>query len=115
MSDKIYTLPFDFVVEILLESQQQYDVAKCLVKDMLLDNSEENNSYVFSLYCELIWSNLTLISLVGQEVDEISTTGEKDDHMVVSEQVILSLQGIVLTRHHALNELNKLSISTSVH
>ena len=118
MSNKVYSLSFEFLVELLLESQQQYDVVKTLTKDMLLDGDEEKRTYIFSLFCELLWSNLTLISLLETEIDSavsMADTPGQEDQLIVLEQTIISLQNIVLARHHALGELSKLSISTSVH
>ena len=117
MSNKVYTLSFDFLVELLLETQQQYDVVKNLTKEMLIDEQEEKSSYVFSLFCEMIWSNLTLISLIEKEIESaVSTSSEEQgEQLMVLENTILTLQNIVLARHHAISELNKLSISTSIH
>tara|TARA_B100000131_G_scaffold278672_1_gene283351 strand:- start:2537 stop:2890 length:354 start_codon:yes stop_codon:yes gene_type:complete len=117
MSNKVYSLSFEFLVELLVETQQQYDVVKNLTKDMLLDAEEESKSYIFSLFCEMIWSNLTLISLLEKEIESaVSMPDEgQGEHLMVLENTILTLQNIVLARHHAVSELNKLSISTSIH
>ena len=115
MADKIYTIPYEFLVDTLVESQQQYDVVKTMTKDMLIDEEEDQKSYIFGLFCELMWSNLTLISLVEQELDIAGPDNVEGDQMVLSETSIISLQNIVLARHHALHELQKLSVSTSIH
>tara|TARA_B100000131_G_scaffold224532_1_gene216131 strand:- start:355 stop:702 length:348 start_codon:yes stop_codon:yes gene_type:complete len=115
MADKVYTVPYEFLVETLVESQQQYDVVKSMTKDMLIDQDEEKKSYIFSLFCELMWSNLTLISLVEQELETEDTPNAEGDQMVLSETALISLQNIVLARHHALYELQKLSVSTCIH
>ena len=115
-NNQIFTLPVDYVHEILEETKVQISVGKDLLVGFFDDPPLNEN--LVTLIIEILWSNFSILKLLDEEIDTAvfhknEETGEQE--FLLEENSINVLQQLMLARYYANMALNKLSHSMSMH
>ena len=113
---RIYTLPLDFLYELIEESEEQISVTKSLLYDFL--NGIPDNKNLMSIVVEILWANNSILKLVNDEIEtavlkENEKTGEQE--FLLAETVMMTLQNLVLTRYYSIGDLCGFSYSVKLH
>jgi hypothetical protein len=113
---QLFTLPIEYVYEILRETEDQIVVSSEHLREFLTEG--DKSVLTTSLMTKLLWLNFAIIELLNESIEEPSyhqneETGE--DEYLVDEETIYALQNFMLTRFYTNTQLNKLSFSTCVH
>mgnify|MGYP005826051785 CR=1 FL=1 len=113
---RVYTLPLDFLYELIEESEEQISITKSLLYDFL--NGIPENKNLLPIVVEILWANNSILRLVNDEIEttvlkENEKTGEQEFLLV--ETVMMTLQNLVLTRHYSIMDLRRFSYSVNIH
>lgn len=109
---KLYTLPVDYVYDLIDRSYEQVSMLKDILTEYFSPDS--NKEGVVPSFVKLLWINYAILELADGIVTEpISHINEEtgEDEFMIDEQTLLSLQGYMLTRYHTKGELKRLSYS----
>jgi len=112
----VYTLPLDFLYELIEESEEQVSITKSLLYDFLNELFENKN--LLPIVVEILWANNSILKLVNDEIEtavlkENEKTGEQE--FLLAEPVMITLQNLVLTRHYSVTDLRRYSYSVNLH
>jgi len=112
----VYTLPLDYLREILDESEKQAGVSEDLLQQLFSCPPENYN--LISIVVEILWSNFAILKILDQEINTAvlrknETTGEEE--FLVMEATMLYLQQLILAKHYANQVLTSISYSVSLH
>jgi len=117
--DQIYTLPQDYVEEILDECSEQITAISTILKEFLdEDLSLHNRDSVLPIISELMWVNYSIKHKVNIEISTpayVKNETTQEDDYIFTERSIMDLQNLLITRYMAVNDLTRLSCSVSVH
>ena len=117
--DQIFTLPQQYVVDIIEECSEQISMIEDLLKDLI---NEKVFSYkkkaVLPYIAELVWMNHAIMKNINLELDTLvlhynETTQEEE--YIFTERSVLELQNYMLARWYAITELNRMSCTISLH
>jgi hypothetical protein len=113
---RIYTVPLDFLYELIEGSEEQVSTTKSLLHDFL--NGLPDNKNLLSIVVEILWANNSILKLVNDEIEtavltENEKTGEQEFLLV--EAAMITLQNLVLARHYSVTDLCRLSYSVNLH
>lgn len=112
---KLYTLPLQYVCEIIEEAEAQISVTRDIVKDLL--GSPDENVKITSMLVKLLWLNYAILEVVTEAVEEPAYhTNEKtgEDEYMLTEEELMNLQNYVVARYYTKGQLNKLSYSVTL-
>ena len=117
--DKLHSLSVGYILELIIQSEESFRAAKELVIHLSEDSKREKNEYVYSLACELVWLNYSTLKLITQEIETAALVPHKEEgpatEMIILEETLNLLQSMLISRHMASNELNRVSYSVSMH
>ena len=65
----MYTIPLDFLYELIEESEEQVSVTKSLLHDFL--NGIPDNKNLMSIVVEILWANNSILKLVNDEIETV--------------------------------------------
>ena len=104
---KIYTLPMDAVYEILSDAQDTGEISK----DFLLTYLDMDlaNEYICFLLSEVYWTSYSTVRILEKEIDTAVLT--EDKQFLIAEDSLNILQSLMISKHAAITELRKLSVS----
>jgi hypothetical protein len=114
---QLYTLPIQYVLELLETSNEQIIVTRGLLQDSF-DPGNKENERITALTVKSLWLNYSIVEILRENTEEPAyhtneDTGEEE--YLISEESIYELQNLMLTRHYTNISLNKLSYSVSLH
>jgi len=112
----LYTLPVDYLKEILDNAEEQVGTSEDLLQELL--QNPPKNSNLISMLVEILWSNFAILRLMDEEIETAvlhknEETGE--DEFICLQATMAQLQQVMLARHYANLALNNLSYSVSIH
>ena len=113
---QFFSLPVDYALELIIESEEQISIGLGLLEDMLVENPGEKK--ITPIIIEILWSNFSMAKILEKEIENpVFHTHEdtQEDEYVLTEEIIQALQTLLLSRHYANIELNKFSYSMSLH
>jgi hypothetical protein len=117
--NKTLSLSLEYILELIIQSEESYRAARELVLHFSEKEEYGKNEYVFSLACELVWLNYSTLKLITQEIETAALVKHEDKtsgtEMIILEETLQILQSMLISRHLATNELNRVSYSTSMH
>lgn len=102
------------LIEISLQSNESLDMLFDLIKDKIKIESDVK-SYTFSLFCELVWLNNTILLLLKRGLQELEFKDEDQKEVFISEITLDTLTSLLIAKTQAVNELNRFSCSLSLH
>jgi hypothetical protein len=102
------------LIEISLQSNEILDMLFDLIEDKIKTESGRK-SYAFSLFCELVWLNSTILLLLKRSMQELEFKDENQKEVFVSKTTLDTLTALLIAKTQAINELNKFSYSLSLH
>ena len=112
----LFTLPVDYLYEIIEESENQISVGKDLLGDYFKDPPEDKG--LVPLIVEVMWSNFSILKILDEEIETAVLRSNKDtgeEEFLLVENSMNVLQQLMLARHYANLALNKISLSMSLH
>jgi len=117
---KGYSLSIEYVNELVDELELQIENSKCLLRHFLAHDDEKIYGFQIFLVSEILWCNYYILDFLNKEIDTaVFLTKKEDAHdnpeMVMTEESMLAMQKLILSRYQATFDLNKLSYSVSVH
>jgi hypothetical protein len=116
---KGFSLDLEHVLNLIAEANEQISVLKDLFVYFTEENSVNYNEYfALPIVCELMWYNYSILrslTLEQQEAVFLDSDHPNKKQIVILENTILLLRTLLLSRHQATRELNKVSYSTSLH
>ena len=115
--DRLYTLPLPYTHDLITRNDNQLALAKDLLAG-LMATDEKIDDKVFFILIEILFASSSVLKLLGQEIETAvfyknENSGEKE--LIVSQASIQTLQTLLLSKHYAVSDLNKLSYSISLH
>jgi hypothetical protein len=111
----LHTVLTHDLIEISHQSNENLDALCALIKEDFAGKEDLKSSYVFTLLCELVWLNSSILLLLRRDLQDISFKDKTQKEVLVSEKTLGSLTNLSLSRWAAINELNSLSYSLSMH
>ena len=114
---QLYTLPVDYALDLVTESEEQISIGVDLLHDLFADEGPSRKT-ITPIVVEILWSNFSMTKILEKELeDPIFHTPEdsQEEEYVVTEEIIFALQTLLLSRYYANIELNKFSHSLSLH
>ena len=102
------------LIEISLQSNEDLDILLELIKDKV-NNKENLKSHLFSLFCELIWINNSILILLKRDFQNFVFKEKDQKEVLVSKTTLDALSTLLIARWQATVELNKVSYSLSLH
>jgi hypothetical protein len=102
------------LIEISLQSNESLDMLFDLIKNKI-KTEESSKSYIFSLFCELVWLNSTILLLLRRSMQELEFKDENQKEVFISEVTLEMLTTLLIAKTQATSELNKFSYSLSLH
>jgi len=118
-AEQLYTLPVVYTEELVRETEEQISVATDLLEDVFdkkADNSNLKN--MTPTIIEILWSNFSILSALNKELEDPTlhvNEQTQEEEYIFLEDIIYSLQNLLVTRHYANIRLNRLSYSVSLH
>ena len=112
--DKLYTIPVDYVFDLILDAEEQAKGAKELVRHLVESDELEKNEYVFVLACEIAAAASSILRLINKEI-ETAVLLEDSKEIVILQATLQSLQTLVLSKYYANNDLTKTAYSVTYH
>jgi hypothetical protein len=113
---KLFTLPLDYILDMMIETSEEFSGATALMHDMLSDNKELENKYAFSLACEIASCSEKTLRILDEIIENSSFADEDNrDEIIINWKVLEVLRMLVITKHYANIELNKISMSVRIH
>lgn len=115
--DRLYTIPLPYTYDLITRNDNQLALAKDLLGDvMAIDEKMDDN--VFFILIEILFASSSVLKLLSQEIETAvfyknEDSGEKE--LIVPQSSIQALQALLLSKHYAITNLNKLSYSISLH
>ena len=115
-SDKMYSMPLEYVYEMIAQNEQHVSVAKDLISDFIKDKKISDK--VLFILVEILFVSMSVLRLLDEEIEtsvfhKNEASGKKE--FIITSASIRILQSLVLSKHHAIINLNKLSYSVSLH
>ncbi len=104
---KVYTLSVEAVYEILSDAQDTCDVSKDFLLTYL--DMDLHNEYICFLLSEVYWTSYSVVRILEKEIDTAVLT--EDKQFLMAEDSIGILQSLMISKHAAIAELRKLSVS----
>jgi len=114
--DQLFTVPVDYIYDILDASLSQIDIAKSFLLE-ILDHTAVHEDALFHT-SEVLYANLALSRLTETEVESAARRlhpETDEEEYILTAQVMQALQTLLLSRHYANMGLNKISYSLSLH
>ncbi len=111
----MHTLLTQDIIEISLEANENLDALSLLIKDRVAEDKPLNGCYIFSLFCELVWLNSSILRTLRRDMQEPSFKDETQKELLVSPETVKSLSTLMLAKWQATRELNSLSYSLASH
>jgi len=108
--ERIYTLTADQLVSLLVEAEEGFKVSRIMLQHYL-EKREQNQ--VCALLAEVFWASHNIRRIVKEEMLDSPVT--EDGQIMVTEQPLVLLQTLVLSKDMANKELLKYSISMKLH
>ena len=113
--NQLFSIPVDYIYDILDESVIQANLSKNLLADVLEQDLDQN---ILLLVTEILYTNLTISKLAEREIStstsRLHPETDEEEYILPSE-IIFSLQSLMLARHYANTNLTGLSYSLSLH
>ena len=116
---QVYTLPQEYVTNILDECDSQILVVSDLLRELLDEKATlYNKKTIMPLVSEIMWVNHSILFKLNVELNAPvyhHNKETKEDEHVFTERSIMDLQNLMITRFMAVNELNRFSRSVGLH
>tara|TARA_Y100000593_G_C4264536_1_gene314044 strand:+ start:293 stop:661 length:369 start_codon:yes stop_codon:yes gene_type:complete len=112
---QLYTLPVEYAHDLITESEEQISAGVDLLINILSEDPSEH--FISPIVIEILWSNISMERILSHEMqDPVYHTNESTDEeeYVVTEDTILGLQAVLLSRYYANIDLNRRSYSLSM-
>ena len=107
----MHTLYTQDIIEISLEANENLDALALLIKDRVTEDKPLNGCYVFSLFCELVWLNSSILRILRRDMQEPSFKDDTQKELLVSPETVKALSTLMIAKWQATKELNSLSYS----
>ena len=111
----LYTLYTEDLINITLQSHEQLDNLLDMVQDLIELERNTKNHYVFSLVCELIWVNNSMLLALKKEFEEPVFKDESQKEVFILKKTLDVVTALMLSKTSATSELNRFSYSVSLH
>ena len=102
------------LIEISLQSNENLDILFDLIEEKIKTEGGPR-SYVFTLFCELVWLNSTILLLLKRSMQELEFKDESQKEVFISKSTFDALSTLMIAKTQAVVELNKFSYSLSLH
>ena len=110
----MHTLYTQDLIEISLFCNDILAASSELIKDMS-DAEENSKSHIFSLLCELVWLNSSILLLLRKDFTDLVFKDDSQEEVLISKVTLDTLTTLMLAKHQATVQLNKFSYSLSFH
>ena len=115
--DRLYTLPLPYVHDMITRNDDVLALAKDLLSGLMADGKKIDDK-IFFILIEILFASSSVLKLLGQEIETAvfyknEDSGEKE--LIVPKSSVQTLQALLLSKHYAITNLNKLSYSISLH
>ena len=118
-NEQLYTLPVEYADELARETEEQISVATDLLGDIFDENPVNVNlKNITPVIIEILWSNFSILSALKEELEDPTlhlNEQTQEEEYIFLEDIIFSLQSLLVARHYANLKLNRLSYSVSLH
>ena len=116
---QLFTLSQQYIADIIHQCDEQTVIVDDLLKDMVEEKINFCNKKAIMPYiAEIIWVNHSILKNVNSELNTPAYHFNEDtqeEELIFTERSILELQNYMLVRWYAIEELNRLSCSISLH
>jgi|ETNvirnome_6_100_1030635.scaffolds.fasta_scaffold00610_14 hypothetical protein len=114
--NRLFTVPVDYIYDILDESTLQIDIAKDFLLE-ILDHTAMHEDVLFHT-SEILYANLALSRLTEAEIETAARRVHPEtdeEEYILTAQVLQALQTLLLSKYYANMGLSKISYSLSLH
>jgi hypothetical protein len=115
--EKLFTLPVSYIMEQLQKTDEQI-MGSELILQHFFDSQDQQSRFLIPMVVDILWLNYSIVRILTPHIENPTLvdnpdTGERE--YIVDNSSLLGLQTLVLNRHHANNELKRLSCSIAMH
>ena len=115
--EKLFTLPVSYIMEQLHKTDEQI-MGSELILQHFFDSQDQQSRFLIPMVVDILWLNYSIVRILTPHIENPTLvdnpdTGERE--YIVDNSSLLGLQTLVLNRHHANNELKRLSCSIAMH
>lgn len=112
-----FTLPASYLMEQLEKTDEQI-MGSELVLQHFFDSQLERSRYLIPMVVDVLWLNYGIVRILTPFIEdptlvEDPNTGEKQ--YMIDKNSLLSLQTLLLSRHQANSDLQRLSCTVAMH
>ena len=113
---ELFAVPVDYIYDILDEALIQADMSKNLLIDVIQQDISHND--ILSLVTEILYTNLTISRLTEKEVitsySRLHPETDEEEY-ILSNEIMITLQSLLLSKYYATQNLSQVSYSLSLH
>ena len=102
------------LIEISLSCNENLEMLHDLVEEKIKDK-DGKKSYVFILFCELIWLNSTILLLLKRSMQDLHFKDKDQKEVFIPKKTFDALTTLLIAKLQATDELTKYSYSLSLH
>tara|TARA_R100001082_G_C4346962_1_gene152731 strand:- start:1020 stop:1358 length:339 start_codon:yes stop_codon:yes gene_type:complete len=108
-----HTVPTQDLIEITHQSNEHLDNLYSLIEENFKDVKDLKFCYPFTLICELVWINNTILLTLRRDMQDLSFKDNTQKELIISRKTMEVLMTLLVARLAATTELNNLGYSLS--
>ena len=109
----VQTLPTQDLIELTHQSNEQLDILYSYMREDFDDVENLKFCHVFTLLCELVWINNSILLTLRRDMQELIFKDESQKEVIISKTTLDALSALLIARISASIELNRFGYSLS--